>query len=71
MDTFVVGNTGEERYYERGVSARHVTMSECIFDIESVLVGIQGEFERLRQNANSNRDEKHEVWLKRFHRRTK
>lgn len=71
MDTFIVGNTGEERYYERGVGARHVTMSERVFNIEPVFVGVEGEFERLGQNANGNWDEKHEVRLKYFHKMTK
>ncbi len=67
MDTFVVGNTRQKRYDERGVSARHVTMGERVFNIKPVLVGVQGEFERLGQNANSNWDKKHEVRLKYFH----
>ncbi len=61
MDTFEVGDGCEERDHEAGMSARHVAMGERVLDVESVFVGVESEFDDLREHADGNRDEKHEV----------
>lgn len=68
MDALKVGNTSQKGHHKAGVSAWHVTMGKGVFDVKSVLVGIEGKFDELSQNSDGDRNEKHEVGLYEFHR---
>lgn len=54
MDAFVVGDTGQERDHERGVGARHVTVSKGVLDVKPVLVRVECKLDELGDDTDRN-----------------
>lgn len=57
VDTLVVGDTGQERDHERGVSTRHVTVSKGVFDVKPVLVRVERKLDELGDDADRDRNQ--------------
>ncbi len=68
VDAFVVGDTGQERDHERGVSTRHVTVSKGVLDVKPVLVRVERKLDELGDDTDGDRNQEDQIGLQIFHR---
>lgn len=68
MNAFEIGDASQERNHKTRVGAWHVTVGKGIFNVKSVLVGVERKLDELSDDTNRDRDEENQVRLYEFHR---